>query len=351
MIRVSFSIRVLWIFFIVLLASCGGSSSTSTSDSNNINIPPPSTPIPTTIQGVLDDSINNGVDGIFVYVDQTNKIDGSYVAGIENKATQSPVNANTLFKIASISKLFIAVSAAKLVVEDKLSLNDTLASWLPEWADRIENSNLITIKQLIQHRSGIADFDSQPGFSWQNAHTNIDTTLAYALDKPADFAPDSKYEYSNTNYLLLAKVLDKALGYSHQTFITENILTPLAMHDTYLKLSDIEPSSLAKGYWGGIERSTQDYVIPGGSMISTVKDIAIFIRALNTGSLLSVEERNVYTSVYWFNHSGWLPGYQSVANYHSDIDAVVIQFINTTGGSSESTASSTYEKILRLLRN
>lgn len=151
--------------------------------------------------------------------------------------------------------------------------------------------------------------------------------------------------------MLLAKVLDKALGYSHQAFITENILTPLAMHDTYLVYSDIEPSRLAKGYWGGIERSAQDYVIPGGSMISTVKDIAIFIRALNTGSLLSVEERNVYASVYWFNHSGWLPGYQSVANYHSDMDAVVIQFINTTGGSSESTASSTYEKILRLLRN
>jgi CubicO group peptidase (beta-lactamase class C family) len=348
MVRVNFSISVLWLFFIALLASCGGGS---TSDTSSTNTPLPSTPTPTTIQGVLDDSINNGVDGIFVYVDQTNKIDESYVAGIENKATQSPANANTLFKIASISKLFIAVSAAKLVVEDKLSLNDTLASWLPEWADRIENSNVITIKQLMQHRSGIADFDSQPGFSWQNAHINIDTTLAFALDKPADFAPDSKYEYSNTNYLLLAKVLDKALGYSHQTFITENILTPLAMHDTYLEYSDIEPFRLAKGYWGGIERSAQDYVIPGGSMISTVKDIAIFIRALNTGSLLSVEERNVYASVYWFNHSGWLPGYQSVANYHSDIDAVVIQFINTTGGSSESTASSTYEKILRLLRN
>jgi CubicO group peptidase (beta-lactamase class C family) len=203
----------------------------------------------------------------------------------------------------------------------------------------------------MQHRSGIADFDSQPGFSWQNAHINIDTTLAFALDKPADFAPDSKYEYSNTNYLLLAKVLDKALGYSHQTFITENILTPLAMHDTYLEYSDIEPFRLAKGYWGGIERSAQDYVIPGGSMISTVKDIAIFIRALNTGSLLSEEERSVYASVYWFNHSGWLPGYQSVANYQSNIDAVVIQFINTTGGSSENTASTTYEKILRLLRN
>ena len=348
MVRVSFSIRVLWMLFIALLASCGGGSTNDTSSTNTLL---PSTPTPTTIQGVLDDSINNGVDGIFVYVDQTNKIDESYVAGIENKATQSPANGNTLFKIASISKLFIAVSAAKLVVEDKLSLNDTLASWLPEWADRIENSNVITIKQLIQHRSGIADFDSQPSFSWQNSHANIDTTLAFALDKPADFAPNSKYEYSNTNYLLLAKVLDKALGYSHQTFITENILTPLAMHDTYLEYSDIEPFRLAKGYWGGIERSAQDYVIPGGSMISTVKDIAIFIRALNTGSLLSEEERSVYASVYWFNHSGWLPGYQSVANYQSNIDAVVIQFINTTGGSSENTASTTYEKILRLLRN
>lgn len=329
----------------LLLLGCGGGSDKS----NSVNTPAPSTATPATIQTVLDDAVDKGIDGIFVYVEQTNNIDESYVAGLQDKAGQVPADANTLFKIASISKLFIAVSATKLIVEEQLSLNDTLATWLPEWADRIANSSSITISQMIQHRSGIADFDSQAGFSWQNAHTDIDSTLAYALDKPADFTPGSKYEYSNTNYLLLAKVLDKVLGYSHQHYITENILTPLAMHDTYLQYSEIEPTLLAKGYWGNVERSTQDYVIPGGSMISTVKDIAIFIRALNTGSLLSVEEKDLYGSVYWFNHSGWLPGYQSVANYHSDIDAVVIQFINTTGDGSENIASSSYQQIVEIL--
>jgi CubicO group peptidase (beta-lactamase class C family) len=341
-----YNVKLLLIALSILLTSCGGGGST---DSKTVSPNVPSNIAPTTIESVLGDAVTRGVDGIFVYVDQPGKVDESFAAGIQNKATQLPADANSLFKIASISKLFIAVSAAKLVVQEQLSLNDTLASWLPELADRIANSNIITIAHMIKHRSGIADFDSQPGFDWQDAHTDIDRTLSYALDKPADFLPDSKYEYSNTNYLLLAKIIDRVLGYSHQVYIDENIIVPLGMQDTYLELSNIDASLLVKGYWGGIERSMQDYVIPGGSMISTVKDIAIFIRALNTGSLLTPAEREIYTSVYWLNHSGWLPGYQSIANYQQSIDAVVIQFINTTGGSSESIASSSYEQTLKLL--
>jgi len=339
------TLTLLLTFISLILTSCG--------DGGNSNSPTPDAPVsssPTTIQEVLDEAVSAGVDGIFVYVDQTNKVDESYSAGIQNKALQQPADASSLFKIASISKLFIAVSAAKLVEQGYFSLDDTLAVWLPELADRIENSEVITIAQIIQHRSGIADFDSQVGFDWHNAHTDIDITLQFALGKPADFEPDSQYEYSNTNYLLLAKILDNALGYSHQLFISENIIVPLGMHNTYLVLNDIDSTKLAKGYWENIDRSMQDYVIPGGSMISTVKDIAIFIRALNTGDLLTVSEKSIYSSVYWFNHSGWLPGYQSIANYDEDIDTVVIQFVNTTGEGSENTASTSYEQILNLLR-
>jgi CubicO group peptidase (beta-lactamase class C family) len=339
-----YNFKILLTSLLFIIISCGGGGRET-----SVNTQTLSNSSPTTIQAVLDEAVIAGVDGIFVYVEQTNKVDESFIAGIQDRTSQLPANANSLFKIASISKLFIAVSTAKLVAQEQLSLDDTLATWLPELADRIKNSNIITVAQLIQHRSGIADFDSQLGFDWQNAHTDIDTTLLYALDKPSDFIPDSKYEYSNTNYLLLSKILDRTLGYSHQIFITENILVPLGMLDTYSVLSEIEPSLLAKGYWGGVERSLQDYVIPGGSMISTVKDIAVFIRALNTGTLLSSTERDIYASVYWFNHSGWLPGYQSVANYQVDIDAVVIQFINTTGGNSENIASSSYQQILDLL--
>jgi len=343
------SVRAVIVFVIMFIASCGGTGGDNTV-SNAPNTSTTTTSLPSSIQEILEAATSKDIDGIFLYIEQPGKLDESYAAGIQDNSMQLPANANSLFKIASISKLFIAVSASKMVVEGVISLDDTLAHWLPELADRIENSESITISQLIQHRSGIVDFDSQSGFSWQNPHTDIDNTLLFALDKPADFLPNSKYEYSNTNYLLLAKILDKALGYSHQVYIVEHIIMPLGMADTYLELSDIDPSLLVKGYWGNVERSMQDYVIPGGSMISTVKDVATFIRALNTGTLLSAEERNIYASVYWFNHSGWLPGYQSIANYHSDIDAVVIQFINTTGGSSENIASSTNSDIVSFLR-
>jgi len=330
----------------LFISGCGGSNGNSATESDATSSQSSSL---TTIQEVLDNAVSEGVDGIFVYIEQPSKVDESYAAGIQDKADQAPADAKSLFKIASISKLFIAVTAVKLEAQGKLSLSDTLASWLPDLTSRIENSNIITIAQIIQHRSGIADFDSQVGFSWQNAHTDIDTTLLYALDKPADFIPGSQYEYSNTNYLLLGKILDKALGYSHQIFIAENIIVPLGMHNTYLELSEIESSQLAKGYWGNVERSMQDYAIPGGSMISTVKDIAIFIRALNTGDLLTAAEQDQYALVYWFNHQGWLPGYQSIANYESNLDAVIIQFVNTTGDNSENVASSSYEDILNIL--
>lgn len=339
-------------FISLLLTACGGSDSTN--NNNEINNSNSSSNEVTssqfsTVQEVLDDAVLKGVDGVVVYIDQSNKENESFASGLQNKVTQLSADANSLFKIASISKLFIAVSAVKVIAQEQLNLHDTLAFWLPDLASSIENSNSITIEHLIQHRSGIADFDSQTGFDWQNSHTDIDNTLFYALNKPADFSPDSQYEYSNTNYLLLAKILDKALGYSHEIFIRENILNPLMMENTYLTLSEIDLSLLSKGYWGNIERSTQDYVIPGGSMISTAKDIAVFIRALNTGSLLNSIEKNIYSSVYWFNHSGWLPGYQSIASYDNKTDAVVVQFINTTGGNSEAIASATNSQIFELL--
>jgi D-alanyl-D-alanine carboxypeptidase len=80
------------------------------------------------------------------------------------------------------------------------------------------NSEEISIKQMLEHRSGIPDFNSQVGFSWQNSYQDIDETLAFALNLPADLAQNARYEYSNTNYLLIAKVLDTALGFSHKNY-------------------------------------------------------------------------------------------------------------------------------------
>ncbi len=328
------------IFLSIMTIGCGGSDSSDT--------PPPPT-IVKTLPEILDSAVSQGIDGIFVYIQQGSNAPISIASGVQDRSISQLADPETLFKIASISKLFIAVAASKLVDNSTINLDDTLNSWLPEIGARIANADSITIRLLLQHRSGVPDFDSQTGFSWENEHSSIDATLEYALDLPADFTPDNRYEYSNTNYLLIAKILDVALSFSHRVYIQDSILSPLEMMDTYLLYNDIDPNRLAKGYWNNIERSEQDYVIPGGSMISTVKDISTFIKALNKGTLLNNREQDIYNSVYFLSHSGWLPGYQSIAQYHPQIDATIIQFINRTGGDSETIATATYAEIVESL--
>lgn len=85
-------------------------------------------------------------------------------------------------------------------------------------------------------------------------------------------------------------------------------------------------------------------------MVATAQDVGVFLRALHDGSLLNDDEEAVYSSVYEYEHTGWVPGYYSIARYHADIDAVVIQFVNTTGGERELVSDVVYNRIIRILR-
>jgi CubicO group peptidase (beta-lactamase class C family) len=305
---------------------------------------------PSTVQEALDHGIDQGVDGLFLHIERADGSIVSAAAGVQDRSKSTPADPAALFKIASISKMFIATAATQLIHQGILAPDDTLAQWLPAIASRIVNGQSITLRNMLQHRSGIPDFDSHKGFSWETSHTDIDRVLEHALDLPADFSPDRHYEYSNTNYLLVAKILDEALGYSHRLHIQSFILDPLGMKDTYHQLSEVDPDHLVRGYWNDRDKTTQDYVIPGGSMISTTRDVAVFLRALAAGDLLSKEEQVTYTDLYWTSHSGWLPGYQSIANYEQGIDAVIVLFLNNTGGNSENILADTYDNIRKLSR-
>jgi len=93
-----------------------------------------------------------------------------------------------------------------------------------------------------------------------------------------------------------------------------------------------------------------DYIGPGGSMIATAQDVGIFLLALIDGSLLSDDEQSMYSSIYEYEHTGWVPGYQSIARYDEDSDSVVILFVNSTGGDSEATIPILYDRIVRVVR-
>jgi D-alanyl-D-alanine carboxypeptidase len=283
-------------------------------------------PLPDTVQEQVDEAIGHGFDGIIVYIEEGDKPLGFYSAGWHDRKNKIPANPQALFKIASISKLYNAVAITKLVNDKRLSLDKTLADYFPELEGRIKNADKITLRLMVQHRSGIPNYTDYPGY-WENPPKSREETLELALDLPANFEPDEDYGYSNTNYLLISALIDKIVGYSSHQFIKEEILIPLELNNTFFSLSEVNIDDVMSGYHVGYEPDlkSEDY-----GMLATAEDVGIFLRALNDGSLFDEGEQAIYSSIYVYDHSGWVPGYQSFAEYHEDIDTVVILFNNTT---------------------
>jgi len=281
-------------------------------------------PLPDTVQEQVDEAIGHGFDGMIVYVDEAGKPPAFYTGGWNDRDNKIPADPTSLFKIASISKLYVAVSVTKLVKEERLSLDETVADYFPELVGKIESAEEITLKMMVQHRSGIPNFTDNPAF-WENEQENSKSALDFALDLPASFKPDDGYEYSNTNYLLLRRILDDVLGYNHHEYIKEKILMPLELNNTFFSLDEVDLDDVMSGYYVGYD---EDFKANEYGMVATAADVGKFLRALNDGSVFEQGEKELYPYVY--DHGGLVIGYQSLAEYHEDIDTIVVQFINTT---------------------
>ncbi len=305
-------------------------------------------PLPDTVQEQVDEAIAFGFDGMIVYVDQGGKEPVFYAAGWKNRENKIPADPHSLFKIASISKLYDAVAITKLVKNKRLSLDKTLADYFPELVGRIENAERITLRMMVQHRSGIPNLTDTPNF-WTDPPKSSEEALERVLDLPSNFDPGEDYEYSNTNYLLITLLIEKVTGTSKFQFIQKEVLDPLGLKNTFSSIHEINIERLMSGYYVGIEEDikTTDY----GSMIATAEDVGKFLRALNDGSLFDEGEQEIYSSIYVYEHTGLIPGYQSIAKYHKDIDTVVIQFVNTTNfdGYTWNLSEIVYNRIVKIL--
>jgi CubicO group peptidase (beta-lactamase class C family) len=280
-------------------------------------------PLPDTVQEQLDEAIDHGFDGMIVYIDQTGKPPQFYASGWHNRESRIPAKPDALFKIASISKLYDAVAVTKLVSDGRLSLDKTIADYLPELLGKIENAEKITLRLMIQHRSGIPNFTDAPNF-WAAPTQSYEESLALILGKPANFKPGEDYEYCNTNYLLINKIMDDVLGYPNFQFIREEILVPLNLNNTYGSLSEVNMDEVMSGYHVG---HPYDLKADEHGMLATAEDVGIFLRALNDRSLFEPGEQEIYTSIYEYEHSGWVPGYQSFAEYHKDMNLLLFNSI------------------------
>ena len=305
----------------------------------------PQADIPDTINEELSNAVEERFDGIIVFVDQKGKEKELYSAGFHNRQEKVPAKPHALFKIASIAKLYDAAAVTKLSVRGDLSLEQTLAFYMPELIGRIQYADEITLRMMIQHRSGIPNFTDDKEFDW--GETSLDV-LDLVLDDPAEFKPGTDYSYSNTNYLLLHRIMTKVLGYDYGEFIKNEMLAPLGIKNTYISVNEVDLDDLMSGYYVGYPA---DFKHLDQGMVATAQDVGIFVRALNDGSLFTSDEAILYESLYEYQHDGWVLGYWSRVRYYEDIDTVIVQFVNTTGDDTLLLSQIVHGRIVDIIRN
>jgi|TARA_R110001606_G_scaffold69557_1_gene158985 CubicO group peptidase (beta-lactamase class C family) len=300
-------------------------------------------PLPATIKEQTQEAIEQGVDGIIVYIHRQGQQPEYFANGWHNREQKIPAYPSALFKIGSIRKLYDAAALTKLSAAGRIDVDKTLADYLPSLIGRIENADKITLRMMVKHKSGIPNYTDTDNFDWSITYPD---PLALVLDKPADFSPDADYGYSNTNYLLLRKIMSNVLGYDHNQYIKDVILTPLGLTHTFSSVHEINLVDLMSGYYVGYEN---DFKALDQGYVATAQDVGDFIVALNNGTFFSEQEQALYASLYKYEHTGWVLGYSSIARYYKDIDTVVVQFINTNGNDTVLLTEIIYNRIIDIL--
>jgi D-alanyl-D-alanine carboxypeptidase len=245
-----------------------------------------------------DAVVDAGIPGVAVYV--RNKGRTTVVTrGYDDVAAKRPMSVEDRFRVGSVTKSFVATVVLQLVAEGKLSLDDTVEQWLP---GLVPNGSAITIRELLSHRSGLFDYVGDrailaPYVSGHLDHvwTPLQIVRMATKHKPL-FAPgaDGKQSYSNTGYVLLGLVIEKATGHSLAEELNARIFRPLRLEHTSFPASPTIAGRHAHGYTKAVGPTTVDIteISPSlfgaaGGVVSTPADVARFYRALLQGRLVS----------------------------------------------------------------
>jgi len=258
-------------------------------------------------QKILDDITNSGVVGATMSV--YTKDYGMWL-GISGKAdlhSNIDLKVCNITRVGSIVKTFTATVILKLQEEGKISLNDKISKYLSgNYINNIENAGIATIRQLLQHSSGIYNFIDNLRFQTASLNDLIrewkaDDLLKYAYNKPAYFNPGEDVQYSNTNYILLGLLIEKIEGRPIYQVFDEKIINPLGLTNTQFAGKNPVPDGIIRGYvdfYSNLQviESTYfsgwDYYTADGGLISNPYDLNIFIRALMNGQILNSNSLN-----------------------------------------------------------
>lgn len=246
-----------------------------------------------------------------IYMTKDGKTVYASASGVADSETEEPIELDTKFCIGSVSKQFTAAAVLMLQQDGKLDVNDKLSRYFPSY----KYGDRLTLKDLLIMRSGIAEFydveyidgafTELPTGDLRGQITNENTVAEnqklleeWLLEQPLVFEPDSAYEYSNSNYFLLARVVEKVSGENYRDFIRKRIFQPLGMNSSCfiddngldvpgLAQPTVDPQTVYVGITMGL-----------GDIISNARDIDLWLTSLRTNKLLSEQSVKLMTDDY-----------------------------------------------------
>jgi len=282
--------------------------------------------------------------------------------GLANVELSVPVRPEMVFRVGSATKQFTSACILKLVEEGRLRLDDPISKYLPDYPSPAGRS--VTIAQLLTHTSGIKSATEMPTwFPHMREDWTVPQLIGFFANEPLEFAPGTRWHYTNSGYILLGAILEKVTGRPYAEIVADWIFQPLGMKDTrYGSETPIIPGR-ADGY-----RKTPDGVInapylsmtqpfSAGALVSTVDDLARWQAALDRGEILSAESRRrMWTPVvlpdgrptrYGFGwavwsyqghavveHGGTIHGF-STANMRLPDDRIYVAVLSNCGGCAD----------------
>jgi CubicO group peptidase (beta-lactamase class C family) len=216
--------------------------------------------------------------------------------GKANLELDVPITPETVFRLGSLTKQFTAAAILQLQEDGLLDINDTVDRYLPGYPHGDE----ITISQLLNHTSGIPDYESlESTMVFRNA-VSLDALMAKFSDLPFDFTPGSQFKYSSSGYVILTAIIEKVSGQGYADYLAEHIFQPLGMEATRYDNADTVLPGRASGYiwdddaYHNAEFFDMSNVVGAGGLVSTVGDMYKWDRALYTDALLSPAAREAF---------------------------------------------------------
>ncbi len=293
------------------------------------------------------------LDSLFTLLESNNKFMGSVAIseggkilysktiGVTDMYSKRRATNATKYRIGSISKMFTSAMIFKAVEEKKIALEQTIDAYFPS----VPNAKKITVANLLNHRSGIYNITNSGDYWTYYTKPKTEAEMVAIIAKTkSDFEPDSKADYSNSNYILLSYILEKVYKKSYGEILADKIANPLGLKNTYLgnriNLGKNECYSFTyTEEWVSEKETDPSIPLGAGAVVSNPTDLTIFIESLFAGKIISKKSLEQMTSIKdnygmgifqvpfdkrkGFGHTGGIDGFSSSLGYFPDSNVSV----------------------------